>query len=166
MKVLFLDIDGVVNNVHTRERYADTYMLGIDTELAKIVKDIIAKTSCKVVLSSSWRQGAPLREWVRGNVCEFIDVTPDFQRGARAGLVPRNLEIQSWLSSHKVKRFAILDDFAEAEIPWCKEAFFKTDWQTGLTPYIAERVIEYLNKGGNDAKNEGEANTTNDESSS
>src|ERR1051325_1700541 len=51
MKVLFLDVDGVLNNASTIQRYA----MGIDPFLASLVRRVIVNTGCKIVLSSSWR---------------------------------------------------------------------------------------------------------------
>ena len=78
-KVLFLDIDGVVNNRKTRERQGDTKFIGIKPELADRVRRIIAETGCKVVLSSSWRLFPDSKKWAEENVCEFFDVTADLQ---------------------------------------------------------------------------------------
>jgi hypothetical protein len=80
MKVLFLDVDGVLNNASTIQRYA----MGIDPFLASLVRRVIVNTGCKIVLSSSWRLVKRGREQVDRQVGSFFDVTPDL-RGLRGG---------------------------------------------------------------------------------
>lgn len=144
MKVLFLDIDGVCNSA--------TYMLAIkkksfwldtDPEAVKLVRRIIKETDCKVVLSSTWRLYEKAREAVRRDVCRYIDTTIDMQRGSKRGIVPRGEEVQEWLSRHhEVSQYAIIDDDADF-LP--HQWLFKTTWEKGLTPEIAEAVICHLN---------------------
>lgn len=147
-KILFLDIDGVCNKSDTSERLANTHFIGIDPQLAERVRTIIDRTACSVVLSSTWRLGKVERDWVRKRVCDFIDVTPDFQEGRQYGFTARHMEIQAWLNEHpEVERFAILDDNPDAEIPSNRSTFFQTNWYSGLTQKVMERTIEYLNEG-------------------
>ena len=55
MKVLFLDVDGVLNNYFTKV-YINKHHFVEDSKLM-ILQNIIKETDCKIVLSSSWRQG-------------------------------------------------------------------------------------------------------------
>lgn len=149
MKVLFLDIDGVVNSkafakrIYEQQGYGG--LMGIDPVPARLVKRIIQDTGCKVVLSSTWRLWESSRAEVRRDVCEFIDCTIDMQAGAKRGVVERGLEVQEWLSRHPhVKQYAILDDDADF-LPG--QWLFKTSFDTGLTEDIAQAVIDHLNAG-------------------
>ena len=54
MKVIFLDIDGVLNNANTKDRTPDKF-IGIEDIFVKRLVDIVRSTKTKVVLSSSWR---------------------------------------------------------------------------------------------------------------
>lgn len=137
MKVLFLDIDGVVNNRHTFNRYDG--VLGIDPEMAFRVGKIILDTDAKIVLSSSWRLWEQAREEVKKRIMDFYDITPSF-----GGL--RGYEIEDWLSNHPdVTRYAILDDIDEM-LPEQEPNFFRTTWDIGITEEIAKAVTEHLNK--------------------
>jgi len=137
MKILFLDIDGVVNNATTAQRHRG--FIGIDPYMALLVDRIIQATSCKVVLSSTWRMMADSREEVRKMVCAFSDVTPVLHGEIRG------FEIQAWLQKHpETTRYAILDDNADM-LPDQGPNFFKTSWAMGLTEEIAKQVIEHLN---------------------
>lgn len=143
MKVLFLDIDGVVNCVSTQQRHRG--YIGIDPYMAFMVGKIQLDTDCQVVLSSTWRLYPDMREEVAQQVVPFIDVTPDHQGGANWGAKPRGNEIQEWLDKHpEVTRYAILDDnsdMLDSQLP----NFFKTEWEVGITEEIAKQVTEHLN---------------------
>ncbi|MGV9714074.1 HAD domain-containing protein [Gordonia sp. NPDC003424] len=136
MKVLFLDIDGVVNSRRTSVRHGR--IVGIDPTLAKRVRRIIAETECEVVLSSTWRL------WEE-NVAEVrAEVTPDlYGMTPSIPLAPRGDEIEQWLADHpEVTRYAIVDDnddFAS------DQPLFRTSWEVGLTNKVADAVIAYLN---------------------
>lgn len=137
MKVLFLDIDGVVNCATTSQRFDHT--IGIDPFMALLVWRIVENTDAKIVLSSSWRYYPDSMKEVEKRVMPFIDTTPRSQ-----GLTSRGHEIRQWLQAHpEVEKYAILDDnsdMLEEQMP----NFFKTTWDTGLTEEIAEKVVEHL----------------------
>lgn len=137
MKVLFLDIDGVLNCAYTKERIDGR--IGLDPAMVVLFNEIVVKTAVSVVLSSAWRR---LPNW-----------RLDLQKGglepsAVIGQTPslggiRGLEIQAWLDQHpEVEKYAILDDGADM-LPHQK--LFKTAWGVGLTREIADEVIRWFN---------------------
>lgn len=137
VRVLFLDIDGVVNCKTTTQRHRGA--IGIDPYLAFLVGKIQLDTDCAVVLSSTWRLWEETQEEVRQQVCDFIDITSNFWDKSRGE------EIKDWLDRHEeVERYAILDDdsdMLEEQLP----NFFQTSWDTGITKEIADAVTEHLN---------------------
>lgn len=135
MKILFLDIDGVVNCMYTAQRHRG--MIGIDPFMALMVDRIIQQTGCKVVLSSTWRLWPDSREEVKKQVCEFIDVTPVLSGEERGE------EVAQWLAEHpEVEKYAILDDNSDFRPG---QPLFKTSWIEGLTDEICKEVIKFLN---------------------
>lgn len=142
MKVLFLDIDGVVNCAKTMQRHRG--FIGIDPFMAFLVGRLVDRTGCKVVLSSTWRLDEASCEEVSKQVCKFIDVTPRLFNGIYAPM-ERGHEIKDWLDRHpEVTRYAILDDNSDMlkeQLP----SFFKTSWETGITEEIAKQVEDHLN---------------------
>ena len=54
--VIFLDIDGVLNNFASIERYEDT----LDPDCVAVLNGIIAASQAEVVISSTWRLHYPL----------------------------------------------------------------------------------------------------------
>jgi len=138
VKVLFLDIDGVVNNEYTRRKFGD--LITLDPARVALVQRIVQNTGCEIVLSSSWRLFQLGRDEVESKVCKFADITP-FLRAR----TPRGYEIKAWLARHpEVEHYAILDD-ADSILPEHRANFFQTTWETGLTEDIALAVERHLN---------------------
>jgi len=74
VKVLFLDIDGVVNNKRTEKK--SLRLMAIDPAMAALVQRIVQNTGCEIVLSSSWRLFQLGRDEVESKVCKFGEITP------------------------------------------------------------------------------------------
>jgi len=129
MKILFLDIDGVVNCATTSQRHRGA--IGIDPYMAHLVRMIVEQTGCQVVLSSSWRHFPDGRKEVEEQVCPILDITPTSTSNFRGD------EIRAWLNGHpEVERYAIVDDNDDM-LPEQMGCFFKTSWADGITPKIA-----------------------------
>ena len=137
MKVLFLDIDGVVNNERTKANFEG--LIAIDPTMAALVQRIVQNTGCEIVLSSSWRLFQNIRNEVERKICKFSDITPILH-------APRGYEIKVWLTLHpEIDHYAILDD-AESILPEQRANFFQTTWESGLTEDIALAVEKHLNE--------------------
>lgn len=135
MKVLFLDVDGVINCETTMQRSRG--YIGIDPYMAFLVGKIQLDTGCEVVLSSAWRHFEGGRDEVEQQVCKLLDVTPDCTTGFRGD------EVRAWLKLHpEVIRYAILDDNDDFHDD---QPLFLTSWKTGITKEIAENVTNYIN---------------------
>lgn len=110
MKVIFLDIDGVLNSDEYFDKIKDLNIQGIqsevDIEKIKLLKKAIDETGAKVVLSSSWRytKNAQYLKQLLLQYNIFTDSTPFVQN-------KRGLEIKKWLKNNPdVEEFVILDD--------------------------------------------------------
>ena len=57
MKVIFLDVDGVLNSQQLFEKSEDAQLISVDEENIKNLKKIVDATGAKIVLSSSWIYG-------------------------------------------------------------------------------------------------------------
>jgi hypothetical protein len=134
MRVLFLDIDGVVNSRNTTN-FKELWPL--DQHMAFMVGKIQLDTDCKVVLSSSWRHHPDGVEVVRKRIVDIYDITPSLSGH-------RGEEVKRWLSEHpEVTRYAILDDESDF---YNDQPLFKTNFETGLTEEIAKAVTQHLNE--------------------
>ena len=110
MKVIFLDIDGVLNSDEYLDKVKKSEIQGIerdiDVEKVKLLKRAIDETGARVVLSSSWRYTRNARDLkeLLANYGIRVDSTPYIQD-------ERGLEIKKWLSENQgVEDFIILDD--------------------------------------------------------
>lgn len=151
-KILFLDVDGVVNceGTFTQSRRVGPYPL--DAYMAFLVGRIQLQTSCSVVLSSSWKNHPDGVKNVSERVVELIGVTPNVHgerepfiaRGTEWDCNIRGDEVNAWLKDHpEVETYAILDDSNDF---YDDQPLFRTKWKTGLTDEIAEKVIEHLGR--------------------
>jgi len=152
MKVVFLDIDGVVNSGPYKDKLQQEanfqppalsmawWAEGIDPEPVKLLNALLKRTGAKVVVSSTWRLGAT-EAWLqrvlemRGFEGEVIGMT-ERHHGRN-----RSYEIMRWLATTRVEGFVILDDEREADIPG---HFVKTDFEVGLTDVDVERAVAIL----------------------
>lgn len=138
MKVIFLDVDGVLNNFNLLSRYGFNY---IDGGYVSLLAQIVRATGARIVLSSSWRLKDEDRSIVesalRLNGLEIDDQTPDLRGRSRME------EISLWLKDHPdVVKFVILDDDEDAGFGM--DGFFQTDPEIGLTGKMAEKIVLYL----------------------
>lgn len=134
MKVIFLDIDGVLNCNRTPNPRKFPYI--IDKKLLARLKKLLRTTKAKVVLSSTWRLDPIGRYAARHWGVPFMDVCPDLPTK------PRRNEILAWLAHHpKVTRYAVIDDEDDEldDLP-----LFQPSSQTGMTPEIVRGVEKYL----------------------
>ena len=113
MKVIFLDIDGVLSSMRSSAALGGYPAAGsptswgkFDDTAVKLLQEAIRQTGAIVVLSSSWRNevNREALQWRLGIRIE--DVT---RSGTDAE--PRGAQIHDWLIRHPgVETYAILDD--------------------------------------------------------
>jgi hypothetical protein len=134
MKVIFLDIDGVLNCHKTPNPRKFPYI--IDDELLSRFKELLSRTGASVVLSSTWRYDPAGIFSAKHYRVPFIDITPDMPHE------PRCAEILAWLQNHpEVTRFAVIDDEDDEldSLP-----LFQPSSRIGLTDKIVGGVANYL----------------------
>lgn len=114
MKVVFLDIDGVLNCQSSQSR-CGAY-IGIDNDKVKRLRKIVEATNARIVLVSSWRSG-----WERvykddqNELANYLDRKLKRERlyildKTTDSVWNRGEGIIKWISTHKVDSFIILDD--------------------------------------------------------
>jgi hypothetical protein len=161
MKIIFLDIDGVLNvYCQSRDRYGCTF----HQHLVDNLKMIIDTTDAKIVISSSWRvDGIDIMKkmWKFRNLPgDVIDITPDlyYTYSGKDGDddYSRGDEIQLWLDNNpQVTNYVIIDDDTDM-LPNQMKQFVRTsknrkhsdcvDDGYGLTKICADAAIKILNK--------------------
>jgi len=164
MKVLFLDIDGVLNCMCPAPMQdndwidLDEWRYGFNPTLVARLRYVIGNTDCKIVVSSSWRHHKTYAPFQNGR--NWREVLAEKLHKSRdevfAGETPsdmtgqRGIEINRWLSEHGegVDSWCVVDDeTVDIEPHIDPKRIVKTDMRLGLTKEDASRIIEVLNKG-------------------
>lgn len=148
MRILFLDVDGVLNNRHTRDYWNG--MCFVDDFLVARVRKIVDATGALIVLSSTWRDEwntedeskngydfNELRAKFRKFGMDFYDRTGAWQtRG-------RGWEIMAWMASvSDIESFVILDDWND--MGPISDHLIQTNPSLGLTEEQVQEAIEIL----------------------
>lgn len=148
MKVLFLDLDGVLNSFKTCDAQGG-FPQSLNEEdrhkwdwaCVQRIKEIINKTGCFVVLSSFWRTLYPVLEISTFFGFPILDATPVHRDYGSI----RGDEIKEWLENNpEVTKYAIVDDSSdmlEEQSPY----FVNTSLEDGLTSEDTEALISILN---------------------
>lgn len=143
-KVLFLDIDGVLNSHRTAIAFGgmpfrvhrDRAMF--DEVAIRLIAGIVKAAGAGIVLSSSWR----LSDSRWADIGPALGL-PIFDR-TPSMLGPRGREIGAWLEAHpEVDTYAIVDDDPDM-LPDQLPFFVQTDMHDGLTWTKAVRLADLL----------------------
>lgn len=156
MKIVFLDIDGVLNCEGSRSRCAG--YRGIDDKKVENLAKIVKATGAEIVLISTWKEDWRKTDKARqGMMANYLDKkltkqglaawdkTRDFV-GER--YLSRGEGILEYLARGSVQSYVILDDF-QFDYDSCglTENYVKTDnYNGGLTEELAEKAIGILNR--------------------
>jgi hypothetical protein len=149
MKIIFLDIDGVLNNLdslrfpRTRIKTSRHSYTAAHPSCVQALNQITDSTGARIVISSTWR-GIGLEvlfeifhQW--GIAGLTVGYTPLWDRAFERGD-----EIANWLSRHlEVESFVILDD--GDDMGHLRHRLVQTNFEVGLTREDADRAIAILN---------------------
>jgi len=169
MRIIFLDVDGVLNNYNTKDRCG--VYTGIDSKHVDILNRIYLESNkvdtTVIVLSSSWRTNVNnnnnfLEEghkYLTDKLEEFnlsiYDETPVIKRYMKNGeIISRGKEIATWLANNKdkdIKGVLVLDDdmFEDFRLFGITKHLVKTSWYSkkgGLQEKHIKQALEVLNK--------------------
>lgn len=151
-KVLFLDIDGVLNSHRTCTAFGSPLKGGFphgfdadnmalfDHAAIGLIRKLCDTTGASIVLSSSWRIIHSVHECANGLDLPIFDRTPSLNWHGRT----RGHEIAEWLAAHpEVERYAIVDDDGDMLVEQ-QPYFVQTDFRDGLRYGDFERLQEIL----------------------
>lgn len=164
-RIIFLDIDGVLNNPGTYAedqapwRYDGTELLcvPVDPQCMACLNRLIAATGAKVVMSTSWRLFAGWQDLGpalnrHGLVGEVVGETPNpvedpaWHDSRETSRIQRGDEVAEWLRRNpSVESFVVLDD--DDDIDAVRDRFVQTSGAAGLTDADVERAIAVLTGG-------------------
>ena len=155
MKIIFLDIDGVLNS-DRYDREQGIYEAGIiDVSRVALIKEIIDKTDAKVVLTSTWRHHWDKDEAKRDRLGKEIDDAfkkynvEIYDKTPRLGMfTDRADEILTYMENAQgeIKAFVIVDD---SMYRWddLSPFFVQTNPKIGygLEKHHVDKIVELLN---------------------
>ena len=161
MRIVFLDIDGVLNHACTKERFQS--YIGIDEGnlhiFAEFLKIVRMEEETEVVLTSSWREDKNREGESVSNgyfyICERLqsvgidlyDVTPVLSDNGFYS--HRGAEIAKWLEDHKdlqITGYVILDDEHGAEFKeyGLSKRWIRTSWDSAKGGFQQKHVKKTL----------------------
>ncbi len=157
MKLIFLDIDGVLNYENTKS-ISPNGCTGIDDELTSRLAHIIAKTDAKIVLTSDWKIGWESFEIYCSEDAKYLN-----RKLKKYGLKisaktyddhvydrffeDRGKGIHKFLEKvQNVETYVVIDDHTFTDFDdEIMSHIVLTDYKTGLTDEDATKVISILN---------------------
>lgn len=154
MKVIFLDIDGVLNHEHYYVNRSESdsmpYPLSeFDIESVNRLNNITDKTNAKIVISSSWRFTNGIYNILKkvGVTGEIIGITKYITKPSDNGYdihVKRGEEIQDFLDNNQfITNYVILDDDSDM-LTSQLDNFVNTSYMYGLTDECMELCLDIL----------------------
>lgn len=151
MKIIFLDIDGVLNTGRWEElclsediNLEDQFGITFDDISIANLRTIISRTNASIVIHSTWKLHHDVEwfvdMWNTRNLPGFIisttpNIAPDYNK---------HNEISMWLKLHpQISQYVILDDEKEFVDP-LSEHHILIDGFCGITMGNAEKAIKLL----------------------
>lgn len=158
IKIIFLDIDGVLNCKTTTDKI-DGYT-GIEDEKVNYLKDIVEKTKAKIVLISSWKEHWKKEPYksLQDNMATYLDnklakydlkisdKTRDYESNNRAVGIIRYLKLLRRYGI-RVNNYVIIDDypFDYLKTKTTKNLVKTSYHRGGLELRHVKKAIEILN---------------------
>ena len=138
MKLLFLDIDGVMTNDDTIIN--PNHICSFSKSCVEVLNQILQTHHVKIILTSSWRtvyDSETIHQMFTQNgvIQSPAGKTPSISN------LKRGLEIKKYLEKRKPTHFLILDDM---EIPGFPNNFLRINPATGLTMEHIPMINEIL----------------------
>lgn len=151
-KIIFLDVDGVLNSDHFIAEYLDEHPNEnpisedvLDKHAINRVYNIVTQTGALIVVSSSWRWDEAAYKALKRQLSEGGVSIYDCTHTELIYSHGRAQEIQQWLDENKCDNFVIIDD-AEITIPELAAHHVKTTFLEGLNDTKMNEAISILNQ--------------------
>ena len=156
-KLLFLDVDGVLNS----ETFIRAYCLvhgerswrseSLDSAAVRRLNEVIQATGAQIVVSSTWRIGRSVEELQellhgKGIVGEIVGKTPRLYRLPSGEERVRGHEIHEYIRTLSVppSGIAIVDD--DSDMAHMLPYLVQTSWVTGILDSHISKLVTMLKK--------------------
>ena len=144
MKVIFLDIDGVLvtrNSIKYQYlNFPDDTSIRFSKNAVRNLNKLIRLTKAKIVISSTWRLFHSLEElqniFKKQGITGKIISTTSIERAPVEEDIPRGQKIADWLARHpEVEKYVIIDDDVQADcIQFHPVNCVETSYKRGFSP--------------------------------
>jgi diphthamide synthase subunit DPH2 len=144
MKVIFLDIDGVLvtrNSIKYQYlNFPDETNIRFSKKAVKNLNKLVRLTKAKIVISSTWRLFHSLEKlqniFEEQKIEGEIISTTSVEKATVEEDIPRGQKIADWLEQHpKVKQYVIIDDDVQADcIQFHPYNCVETSYKRGFAP--------------------------------
>ena len=106
-KIIFLDIDGVLNISESIVEHNNKYFSDMDEDKINYLNNICKKFNIKIVLSSSWRDNNSIEDTndffkYKGIKNKIVDYVEQFK--------DKNEAIREYIEKNNIKDFIVIDD--------------------------------------------------------
>lgn len=152
MKIIFLDIDGVLNCQKSQSKCGG--LIGIDDKKVKVLRKIVESTNAKIVLCSSWKSGWEYNKDDQMEHANYLDrklkrenlyiLDKTIDKGSNRGE-----GIFNWLKNKNIEAWVVIDDekFADYDEFGITDHLVKTsfyDDNGGLQEEHIDKAIDLL----------------------
>lgn len=143
MKIIFLDIDGVLNSLTSAISNKRSYSpAGLSKDAIGLLKFVVEHTDAKIVISSTWRSFGS-NEWFIGLFEAYGWHRPpiiDRTRPNKSKEI-RGDQINDWLSDNNVENYICIDDDSDF---YDYQNLVQTKMVNGFQLYDALKCIDIL----------------------
>lgn len=159
MKLIFLDIDGVLNTrdtfikVYYSNKFKDIKDIQIEDSALESLKKIVEETGAKIILTSSWRSYfdddlKPITEEGEKLIGKFKTYSLYIHDMVEGPSCDRGQEINNYIMNNDVKSFVIIDDeYFDYEKQGIIDHLVQTSFMTAsLNMDHANKAIKMLRK--------------------
>ena len=139
MNILFLDVDGVLNNYISEGSFSEFNLLNL--------KELCSRIEFKIVLSSDWRRTDKAKNIVKHKLKEF-DLRISSCTPVKLSLDDRKDEIRMWLNDNEWSKALIIDDMSKKACDPEMEnvTFFRINYKLGLTAEDVDKICELFSE--------------------
>lgn len=153
MKIIFLDIDGVLNCLGSTSRSPSGYV-GVDDDKLNRLRTIVGITGAKIVLCSTWKdswekdpdlcdpEGSYLNRKFKRHGLHIWDKTSDHKFDRGRGII----KYLNRIGPQNVSSWIVMDDWAFSDYEECGilPRLIHTDELLGLTDQDVKRAADLL----------------------